>query len=143
VEWLSQVMSGLSAVLSLIAVILVSRLDSNSERRRWKRDEQIQAAIELKLAVSRLRTKYSHPGDSAVAEDFADGRFDFSEVNAAMTKVDLVGSGATIDAVQTLRGQLREFVRASNAKEPEWRAKRMALDGTLDKIVSLVRREVS
>jgi hypothetical protein len=142
-EWLTQVMSGLSALLSLIAVIIVSRLDSHSERRRWKRDEQMQAAIELKLAVSRLRATHSHPGDGTVAGDLADGRFDFSDVNAAMTRVDLVGSGAAIDAVKALREQLRDFVRASNAKDPDWLARRMAVDGTLDRIVSLVRKEVS
>ncbi|MDV9171522.1 hypothetical protein R6V09_15510 [Streptomyces sp. W16] len=44
-NWIAPVMSGLSAVLSLIAVILVSRLDSQSGYHRWKRSEQVQVAM--------------------------------------------------------------------------------------------------
>lgn len=142
-NWIAPLMSGLSAVLSLVAVILVSRLDSRSEYRRWKRDEQVQAAIDLKLAVARLRVKFSRPDEEPLADGLMDGFYDFSEVNAAMARVDLVGGGDAVDAVRRLRGQLREFVKASSSKDDSWREKRVAVDGTVDHIVSLVRKEVS
>lgn len=142
-DWIAPVTSGLSAVLSLIAVILVSRLDSRSEYRKWRRDEQVQAAIELKLAVARLRVKFSRPDGEPAAEELADGFFDFSEINAAMARVDLVGGSDAVDAVKDLRVQLREFVKASSSKDVNWRNKRVAVDGTVDHIVSLVRKEVS
>jgi hypothetical protein len=141
-SWITTVTSGLSAVLSLVAVVLVSRLDSRSEYRKWKRDEQVQAAIELKLAVARLRAKFSHPDGSApdgLETDF----YNFSEVNAAMARVDLVGASDAVDAVKRLRVQLREFVKASSSKDASWPEKRAAVDATLDNIISIVRREVS
>lgn len=141
--WITPAMSGLSAVLSLTAVILVSRLDSRSEYRRWRRDEQVQAAIELKLAVARLRAKFSHLDGPSAADGFTDGFYDFSEVNAAMARVDLVGGTCMVSAVADLRAQLREFVKASSTKDASWRQKRVAVDGTVDHIVSLVRKEVS
>jgi hypothetical protein len=142
-DWITPVMSGLSAILSLTAVILVSRLDSRSEYRRWRRDEQVQAAIELKLAVARMRVKFSHPDEDPATDGLVDGFFDFSEVNAAMARVDLIGNGDAVASVKDLRAQLREFVRACNSKDSDWRDKRMAVDGTVDHIVSLVRKEVS
>ena len=141
-NWITPLMSGLSAVLSLVAVILVSRLDSRSEYRRWKRDEQVQAAIDLKLAVARLRVKFSCLDGESEAERLGGGFYDFSEVNAAMARVDLVGGGDTVDAVKELRVQLREFVKACKSKDANWREKRMAVDGTVDHVVSLVRKEV-
>jgi hypothetical protein len=91
----------------------ISRLDSRSEYRRWRRDEQVQAAIELKLAVARLRVKFSHPDEEPAADVLTDGFYDFSEVNAAMARVDLVGGTGAVDAVADLRAQLREFVRST------------------------------
>lgn len=142
-NWITPAMSGLSAVLSLIAVILVSRLNSRSEYRRWRREEQVQAAIDLKLAVARLRVKFSYPDEGSSVDGLADGFYDFSEVNAAMARVDLVGDTGAVNAVADLRAQLREFVKASSTKDANWRQKRMAVDGTVDHIVNLVRKEVS
>jgi hypothetical protein len=142
-DWIAPAMSGLSAVLSLVAVILVSRLDSRSEYIKWRRDAQVQAVIELKLAVARLRVKYSHSSEDLAAEVIVDDKFDFSEVNAAMTRIDLVGSRDAVNAVRSLRTQLREFVRAGNSRDDGWRNKRVVVDGTVDQIVSLIRKEVS
>jgi hypothetical protein len=142
-NWITPAISGLSAILSLTAVILVSRLDSRSEYRRWRRDEQVQAAVELKLAVARLRVKFSHPDEEFAADGLMDNSYDFSEVNGAMARVDLVGGTGVMDAVADLRAQLREFVKASSTKDVSWRQKRVAVDGTVDHIVGLVRKEVS
>jgi hypothetical protein len=141
--WITPVIAGLSAVLSLITVVLVSRLDSRSEYRKWKRDEQVQAVIELKLAVARLRVKFSRLGEDLTLDGLMDGTYDFSEVNAAMTRVDLVGNDEAVSAVKSLRAQLREFVKSGNSKDVDWRDKRVAVDGTVDLIVGLVRKEVS
>ena len=141
-DWITPVMSGLSAVLSLVAVILVSRLSSRSEYRKWRRDERFQAAIQLKLAVARLRVKFSHPDEESAPDELTNGFFDFSEVNAAMARVDLVGGSEAMDAIKDLRTQLREFVKASTSKNINWRDKRVAVDRTVNHIVSLVRQEV-
>src|ERR1700761_1675643 len=122
--WITPAVSGLSAILSLNAVILVSRLDSHSEYRRWRRDEQVRATIELKLAVARLRVKFSHSDEDSAADVFTDGFYDFSEVNAAMARVDLVGGTGVVEAVANLRVQLRDFVKASNTKDANWRKER-------------------
>jgi hypothetical protein len=113
-----------------------------SEYRKWRRDEQVLAAIELKLTLARLRGIFSHSDEEPMADGLADGFFDFSDVNAEMAMADIVGSGQAVDAVKSLQVQLCEFVNASNSKNPNWRDKRVAVESTEDHIVNLVRKEV-
>jgi hypothetical protein len=135
-------MSGIGAVLSLVTVIFVARMNSSNEQRKWLREERVRAAVDLKLAVSKLRVAHSRPepGDDQPAT--TPSRFDFSEVNAAMGRMDIIGCQQTVATVQLLRGRLREFVQASVTGSDDWRAKRSSLDDTVNDIIQLVRKDV-
>lgn len=135
-------MSGTSAILSLVAVILVARLNSHNEHARWLREERVRSVAELKVAVSQLRVRYSHPSDRENQSDPSDKMFDFAAVNAAMARVDLVGSDATVSSVETLRCQLRQLIQASLNGNGDWRTHREAVDNTMSTIVGLVREDV-
>ncbi|MCX5008299.1 hypothetical protein OHB05_37645 [Streptomyces sp. NBC_00638] len=139
-EWVAAVVSGVSAVLSLIAVVLVAKMTAHGDHEKWLREERVRSAIQLKLAVSRVRVQYSRPtGRVCPGSDAL--HFDFSEVNSAMAHLDLVGSPSVVSDVEGLRHRLREFVRASKDGEPEWRARRDALDVAMDRIVEIVRKD--
>ncbi|WP_143098868.1 hypothetical protein [Streptomyces sp. yr375] len=141
--WIAPVVSGVSATLSLIVVILVAKMKTQDDHERWLREERIRSVIQLKLAVSRVRSEYSRPHEVAQVDAGAlHHDFDFTEVNAAMTHIDVVGTQSAVSEVATLRRGLREFVRASSNSGPEWRAKRNALDATVNNIVELVRKDV-
>ncbi|WP_328507055.1 hypothetical protein [Streptomyces sp. NBC_00391] len=130
-------------MLSLIAVILVARINAQDDHAKWLREERVRSAIQLKLAVSQVRVQFSRPGDGRRLDGGQPARaFDFAEVNAAMAHMDLVGSTGTVALVTELRGQLREFVRESTENRPGWRARREALDTTVDSIVETVRKDV-
>ncbi|GAA4232641.1 hypothetical protein GCM10022254_33090 [Actinomadura meridiana] len=139
--WIAPVMSGIAAVLSLVTVIIVARMNTSHEQRKWLREERVRAAVDLKLAVSKLRVAHSRPepGDDPAATA---KRFDFSEVNAAMGRMDIIGCQQTVANVQLLRGRLREFVQAGANGGDEWRAKRTSLDDTVNDIIQLVRKDV-
>ena len=51
-ELAALILSGASAVMATVAVLLVAGLNSKFEQRRWRRDERIKALLGLKRAVS-------------------------------------------------------------------------------------------
>ncbi|MFI0370849.1 hypothetical protein ACH35V_23510 [Actinomadura sp. 1N219] len=141
--WITPVISGIGALLSLVTVIFVARLNSSSEHRRWLREERVRAAVDLKLAVSKLRVAHSRPDPGDDRPEVNPGRlFDFAEINAAMGRMDLIGCPQTVTNVQVLRDRLREFVQASVNGDEAWRHKRTNLDNTVNDIIQLVRKDV-
>lgn len=129
-----------SAVLSFTAVIMVARLNHRVERQQWLRDERVKSVVDLKLAVSKLRVRYSHVGRSLPGLDQGVEDFDFSEVNTAMAKIDLVGTTDMVADVNRLRKELRTFVQRATRKDSTWRESRDNLDKTVDRIVSATRK---
>ncbi|MGK5441069.1 hypothetical protein ACSNN7_04445 [Micromonospora sp. URMC 105] len=141
-NWLSPAIAGVAAALSLVNVILISRLSSRTEHRKWLRDERVQAAMAVKLEVSRLRARHSRPNDRQETSPDRESQYDFSDINAAMARLDIVGSNEVVVEVQQLRAQLRDFVRSVSEDKNAWRQKREAVDRTVDRIVALIRRDV-
>ena len=141
-NWLTPAVAGAAAVLSLVNVILLSRLSSRTEHRKWLRDERVQAAMAVKLEVSRLRVRHARSSDLQETSPNRESSYDFSEINAAMTRLDIVGSNDVVAAVQQLRAQLRDFIRSVGDGKDVWRDSREAVDRTVDKIVSLIRKDV-
>ncbi|MEU5698675.1 hypothetical protein [Streptomyces aurantiacus] len=148
-EWISPVVSGIGAVLSLLAVFIVAKMHVQGEHTKWLREERVRSAIDLKMAVSRVRVTYSRPAagrpspSRTLDQSSPNSSFDFVEVNAAMARLDIVGSSRTVLQVATLRDKLREFVRASTENEADWRERRDAVDATVNSIVQSVRKDVS
>jgi hypothetical protein len=140
-DWVAPVVSGVSAVLSLVALVYVARVTAHGNHEKWLREERVRAAIQLKLAVSRVRVEFSHPTEGTRTDGDTRG-FDFAEVNSAMAHLEVVGSPGVASEVEALRNRLREFIRASSGNEPGWRERREALDARMDSIILLVRKEV-
>ncbi|WP_406414891.1 hypothetical protein [Streptomyces sp. NBC_01614] len=140
-EWVSPVISGVSAALSLIAIVIVAKMTAQRDHEKWLREERVRSAVQLKLAVSRVRVQYSYPPEEVTPDSYAN-HFDFAEVNSAMAHLDLVGSPSVVTEVKNLRQRVREFVRAGKDGGTEWRARRDALDATMDRIIDIVRKDM-
>jgi len=140
--WLAPLISAISAILSLAAVVIVARMNWRDEHRKWLREERVRSTLELKLAVSRVRVRFSRLDKGPKALEIAGDSFDFSDINSAMARIELTGSAAAVEIVATLRRELREFVRLGVERSSEWRTQRELLDSTVDLLVETVRRDM-
>lgn len=142
-------MSGISALLSLVTLVVVALLNSKVEKNSWLRQERLACAVNLKLTVSVLRKNCQdyirNPNDSAAIH----GLFDFADVNSAMAALDLIGPTAIASDISALREELREFVAVTSSysdiesdAEQRWKASRLLVDARVDSILSLVRAAI-
>lgn len=140
-EWLALVLSAATAVLSTATVLLVWRLDSRGERKRWLRDARLSAALGLKSEISKVRDQHSPGGTRHRAPGFR-GESGFAGVNTAMAEIDLLCGDPIRQDVSLLRVQLREFLRAARDESPDWREKRDAVDSTVTSVMSKIGDEL-
>lgn len=125
-------------VTSAMAVYL-SRLTSRSEHARWRRQERIESAVALKGAAARLRSQLSKSGRAGGRKPWATDDRDFTEVNTAIARCELTAQDGEMDVLADLRTVFRDFIRAAEAGDQEWREERGKLDVQLSKYLEMVR----
>ena len=67
---------------------------------------------------------------------------DFSEVNVALTHLELVATSNEMAIIGLLRPTLREFIKSAIAKDEDWRTRREAIDKQLVDLTQAIRKEL-
>lgn len=112
-----------AAVFSGATLIGNSRFSSRLERDRWLREMRMSSFLSLKREVSILRDRFNSAGVRG-PQDFV-----FSDVNTALSEFEMVSRDDEGVLVARLRGELREFVTAT--EEEVRRVARQQVDSTM------------
>lgn len=134
--WREILLIGGNAAVSVSVVLLASLLQERRERDSWLADKRLAAAVRLKSAVGEVRADLVQVARST--DSGTRPKWSFSDVNAAMTEVELIGPSAVRASVDALRESLRELARVVSAGG-DWRSARQQVDGDVQTVMDILR----